>query len=122
MTEQRTTVDVLSLEEFQGTLKARLSEINAVLSKLNGAASATPRLGTFADAAICAEAYAARHAQYVARAQQLKDALQAAYDATETIITNYRTAESRNQANAYDIADVLGGVDKALKGSGRADV
>ena len=37
-------------------------------------------------------------------------------DATDTIIRNYRTTEARNNANASDIASVLGGVAAALNG------
>jgi hypothetical protein len=118
----RATVDVLSLEDFQSTLTARLSEIDGVLSKLRNTVNTPPKLGTFADATACANAYVVRHEHYLGRAQQLKEALQATRDATETICANYRTTEARNNANAADIAAALGGVHEALGGNGRSDV
>ena len=47
----KTTVDVLSLEDFQGTLAARLGEAEAVLHKLNSELRGrSPAFGGFADA------------------------------------------------------------------------
>lgn len=123
MTDQRTRVDVLSLEDFKGTLTARLAEIDQVLTTLNTKlACRPPALGTFADATKCSTTYMSRQMEAEQRARRLKTALEAAREATERIITNYETAEARNHANARDIADALSGVGEALTENGRADV
>jgi hypothetical protein len=116
----RSTVDVLSLEEFRVKLEARLAEISSVLTKLRSKVDEPPKLGTFIDAKICAGTYQVECHRSVERAERLRDALTAARDATQAIATNYRTAEARNNANATEIASALGGVDRALKG--QADV
>lgn len=116
----RSTVDVLSLEEFRGKLDARLAEVNSVLRKLRNKVDDPPKLGTFADAQACAGTYQTEYHRSLERAERLRDALAAARDATQEIATNYRTAEARNQANATEIASALGDVDRALKG--QADV
>lgn len=122
MTNQRTRVDVLSLEDFHSTFTARLAEIEGVLTKLNTKLQhRPPALGTFTDATAKASDYLALRETYAARAARLKDAIVTARDATATIIANYRTTEARNRANAADIASALGGVNDALKG-GRTDV
>ncbi|MBB5829216.1 MULTISPECIES: hypothetical protein [Micromonospora] len=113
----RTTVDVLSLEDFQRRLAARLSEAEAVLRKLTTELQCRPPdLGTFADATSNARRYSALQTSYAQRVERLRDAVKAAQSATGTILTNYRTTEARNAANAADIAAALTGVDDALNG------
>ena len=112
----RTTVDVLSLEDFQVTLDARLVEVESALKKLNSQMrSRPPALGGFHDATVQIEKYERLYDQQLARINRLKRALLAARTATGTILENYRTTEARNAANSSDIADLLGGVDTALK-------
>lgn len=112
----RTTVDVLSLEDFHQRLAGRLTEAEAVLRKLNTEMQCRPpALGSFADATDNARRYATVHASYVEQVERLRRAVVAARTATSTILANYRTTEARNAANAADIAAVLGGVDDALK-------
>jgi hypothetical protein len=111
----RTTVDVLSLEDFHQRLAGRLSEADAVLKKLNTELQCQPpALGSFTDATSNARRYSTVHLRYVQQVQRLRDAIKAAQKATNTILTNYRSTEARNAANAADIAAVLGGIDDAL--------
>ncbi|MCO1595421.1 hypothetical protein M8C17_09615 [Micromonospora sp. RHAY321] len=118
----RTEVDLLSLEDFQQHLAARLTEAESVLRKLNTEMQCRPpALGSFTDATDNARRYSDVHQSYVVQAERLRQAVQAAQQATSTILTNYRTAEARNAANATDITAALTGVDRALapKGDGR---
>ena len=121
MTE-RTTVDVLSLEDFHRTLTARLSEADAVLRKLdNETQGQPPALGRFADANEQANRYTELQLLHSDRARRLRTALIAAQQATETIIANYTSTEARNNANANAIASVLGNVGAALTEDGNQD-
>jgi hypothetical protein len=115
MADDTTNVDVLSLEDFQRTLAARLSEVESAARKLAEAGGQTPALGTFSDARACAAFYENLHQQYAQRLDRLKSAIVAAQTATSTIIDNYRRVEDRNHANAIDIAAQLGGVAAALR-------
>ncbi|WP_406077555.1 hypothetical protein [Micromonospora sp. NBC_00858] len=111
----RTEVDLLSLEDFHLHLAARLSQADSVLRKLNTEMQCRPpALGSFTDATDNARRYSDVHQSYVVQAERLRQAVQAAQQATSTILTNYRTAEARNAANATDITAALTGVDRAL--------
>lgn len=113
----KTTVDVLSLEDFHGTLAARLAEAEALLKKLNTELHGrSPAFGTFADATEKSGKYNSMYNDVVERVQRLKSAIIAAQSATSTIITNYKTTEARNEANAAEIASALGGLNAALSG------
>jgi uncharacterized protein YukE len=112
----RTTVDVLSLEDFHQRLERRLSEAESVLRKLNTEMQCRPpALGKFADATDNARRYSETHASFVKHADRLRRAIVAARKATKTIMTNYRTAEARNEAAAADIIAALSGLSKAMK-------
>ncbi|WP_446218078.1 hypothetical protein [Micromonospora sp. IBHARD004] len=112
----RTTVDVLSLEDFHQRLAGRLTEVESVLRKLNTELQCRPpALGAFAHATENARRYNDTHASYVAQVERLRKAIIAARTATSTIMANYRTAEARNAATAADILAALAGVDEALK-------
>ncbi|MGW3603209.1 MULTISPECIES: hypothetical protein [unclassified Micromonospora] len=118
----RTEVDLLSLEDFHQHLAARLSQAESVLRKLNTEMQCSPpALGSFTDATHNARRYSEVHQSYVDQAERLRQAVLAAQQATSKILTNYRTAEARNAANATDITAALTGVDRALqpKGDGR---
>ncbi|MFD2763614.1 hypothetical protein [Micromonospora eburnea] len=118
----RTTVDVLSLEDFHQRLERRLSEAEAVLKKLNTEMQCRPpALGTFTDANANARRYSETHASYVDHAERLHRAIVAAKKATQTIMTNYRTAEARNAAAAADIIAALSGLSDAMKPAKGAD-
>jgi ABC-type transporter Mla subunit MlaD len=112
-----TSIDVLTLEEFNKTLTSRLSEAQALLTKLNtDLAGRAPALGTFVDGLSTARHYADIRRASVRRVERLIDAIVAVQTATGTILDNYRTTEARNHANAADIARVLGDVPAVLNG------
>ncbi|MBQ0892610.1 MULTISPECIES: hypothetical protein [Micromonospora] len=115
----RTTVDVLSLEDFHQRLADRLAQAEAALKKLNTELQCTPpALGTFTDASSNARRYSEIQASYAEQVARLRRAVEASRTATHTIMTNYRTTEARNAANAADIEAALNGVDEALKERG----
>ncbi|MEH0845193.1 hypothetical protein V6U81_22655 [Micromonospora sp. CPCC 205711] len=112
----RTTVDVLSLEDFHQRLADRLAQAETALRKLNSEMQCRPpALGSFADATGNARRYSDVQADYAERVAQLRRAVAAARTATHTVMTNYRTTEARNAANAADIEAALNGVDKVLE-------
>jgi hypothetical protein len=113
-----TNVDLLTLEDFSKTLGARLSEVDAMLTKLDtDLRGKAPRLGIFQDATTKQSQYTDLYDQYVQRIGRLKSAILAAQRATDDIMANYKTTEARNHASAADIANKLGGVDTALNGT-----
>ncbi|MFI7210817.1 hypothetical protein [Micromonospora maritima] len=112
----RTTVDVLSLEDFHQRLERRLHEAESVLRKLNTEMQCRPpALGTFTDANHNARRYSETHQSYVNHVDLLRRAILAAREATHTIMTNYKTAEARNAAVAADIAAALSGLNEAMR-------
>jgi uncharacterized protein YukE len=118
----RTEVDLLSLEDFHQRLAGRLTQAESVLRKLNTEMQCRPpALGSFTDATDNSRRYSEVHQSYVEAAERLRQAVQAAQQATSTILASYRTTEARNAANAADIDSALTGVDRALhpKGDGR---
>ncbi|MFC0029207.1 hypothetical protein ACFFMM_06670 [Micromonospora chaiyaphumensis] len=115
----RTTVDVLSLEDFHQRLERRLSEAESVLKKLNTEMQCRPpALGTFTDATDNSRRYSETHQSYVNHVERLRRAIVAAQKATKTIMTNYKTAEARNAAAAADIVAALSGLTEAMKPKG----
>ncbi|WP_346536790.1 hypothetical protein [Micromonospora sp. DPT] len=118
----RTTVDVLSLEDFHQRMADRLAQAEAALKKLNTELQCRPpALGSFTDASSNARRYSEMQASYAEQVSRLRRAVEASRTATHTIMTNYRTTEARNAANAADIEAALNGVDEALneRGDGR---
>jgi len=112
----RTTVDVLSLEDFHQRHERRLHEAESVLRKLNTQMQCRPpALGTFTDATDNARRYSETHQSYVNHVDRLRRAILAAREATHKIMTNYKTAEARNAAAAADIAAALSGLNEAMK-------
>ncbi|GIF14956.1 hypothetical protein [Actinoplanes teichomyceticus] len=123
MTDQRTRVDVLSLEDFHSTLTARLAEADFVLRKIdNELQCRPPELGRFADGSAATTQYNELLQQHRTRALRLRAAISAAQEATSSIIANYTTTEARNRANASAIAAALGGVGAALQEGTSSDV
>ncbi|WP_433389413.1 hypothetical protein [Micromonospora sp. KLBMP9576] len=111
----RTTIDLMSLEDFQQKLADRLTEAEKALRKLSTEMQCRPpALGSFTDATQNARRYSEIHQSYVDQVGRLRAAVEAARGATATILSNYQTTEERNAANAADIAAVLHGVDDAL--------
>lgn len=115
----RTTVDVLSLEDFHQRMADRLAQAEAALKKLNTELQCRPpALGSFTDASSNARRYSEMQASYAEQVARLRRAVEASRTATHTIMTNYRTTEARNAANAADIEAALNGVDEALNERG----
>jgi hypothetical protein len=116
MTDDSTTVDVLSLEDFQATLASRLSEVDTVIARMHSELSGRPpALGGFLDAKRSASEFDTLHQQYLQRVDRLRTAIVAAQSATATIIANYRSTEQRNHASAADVGRQLNGVTVALQ-------
>jgi len=122
MSGDSTSINMISLGEFNTRLAARLSEADLVLSNLrsdpvltdSGGQVRLPKLGTFDDAVTAEHGYATLYQQYVQRLERLHNAITAAQKATGTIATNYHTTESLNEASAKDITSALAGVPSAL--------
>lgn len=108
-------VDLLTLEQFRSRLDSRLTDAKALVQKLNGMSK--PALGTFQDAHSTVGDYDSVHRQHVQRASRLVAAIEAAQSATDSIIRNYKTTESRNAASQADIRRTLGDVALKLGGS-----
>jgi hypothetical protein len=114
-------VDVLSLEGFQATLDARLSEAESVRTSLLEVLQRTaPQLGTLPDAAYVGERYQNLYDQHVAGIDVLLNALRATGEAMASIIETYQTNEARLTANANEIADVLTSASGAPNGATNA--
>jgi ABC-type transporter Mla subunit MlaD len=94
-----------------------LVDAKALVDKLNQ--MSRPALGTFQDANTTAGSYNAVHRQHVQRANRLVAAIEAAQSATDSIIRNYRTTESRNAATQAEIRQALGEVAVKLGGGER---
>jgi ABC-type transporter Mla subunit MlaD len=107
-------VDLLTLEEFRSRLDSRLTDAKALVQKLNH--MSRPALGTFQDANATISDYDRVHRQHVQRANRLVSAIEAAQSATDSIIRNYKTTESRNAASQAEIRRALGDVTLTLEG------
>jgi hypothetical protein len=116
MGDDKTQVDILTLEDFRATLNARLIEAQSILTTLQTKLAHGPSLGTFMDATSTRTWYGNAHQQHVQRATRLVDAIKAAQVATDNIIRDYTTTEARNAANQADIAKALGNVQTTLDG------
>ncbi|WP_245675622.1 hypothetical protein [Micromonospora halophytica] len=111
------------MEDFHQRLADRLTQAEAALKKLNTELQCRPpALGSFADGTGNARRYSEIQASYAERVARLRRAVEASRAATNTIMTNYRTTEARNAANANDIAAALNGVNEALKERGDRSV
>ena len=117
MGDETTTVDMLSLEDFHTTVGGRLIEATSLLTTLTTTLEqARPELGGFQDAAETADRHAGLRSEHVAGVHRLIDAITAAQTATATILSNYRTTEARNAANATDIATIMQPLGEVLNG------
>jgi hypothetical protein len=108
---ERTVVDVLSLEGFQSTLDARLSEALAIRTTLTEQMGRTPpKLGNFHDADYVGQRYLDLYDQHLDRIGRIITAIEATQVAIKTIIENYETDEARRAADVNKISDALGAV------------
>lgn len=117
----RSTVDVLTLEGFQATLEARLSEVESVRTSMVQALQRTPpSLGDFSDAMYVAGRYQTLYDQHLAAVDMLNQALLATQQALATITGNYTTNEDRLTADAMEIAETLESASGATNGDAHA--
>lgn len=112
-----TTVDVDSLQEFQDQLRARLSEVDHVISVLSNRLSAPLAVGTFHHASTISTNYSTRQSQHLANARRLRTAIVAAQTATAEILRNYTTTEELNRVSADEIASTVGDLAAPLRGT-----
>jgi cell division septum initiation protein DivIVA len=112
----KTVVDVHSLEDFQTALNNHHSAAVSMLKTIeNKLWHVSPKLGTFSDGNEMSNYYSTTANDYHDRVQRLKSAIEAAQQATKTILATYKTAEARNDANSKDIERTLAPVGTALK-------
>ena len=116
-----TTVDMLSLGDFQDTLTARLAEVDRVLEKINALAGNPPAVGTFTDAQTTKNSYESVRVEFANKATRLQAAIHAAQKATAQILSNYSTTEARNKADANDISATLDDVRTSLTMNGNVN-
>jgi hypothetical protein len=114
MAEHALDVNVLSLEDFQASLDARIAQVDFLLRQIDQLACRNVPLGRFPDASTQVTAHGDLERTFADRLRRLHTATEAAKQATAQILANYTTVEERNVANAQDIAAQLGGVTSAL--------
>jgi hypothetical protein len=107
-------VDIASLEDFRRTLDTRLSQADVLLRRIDEVGCRQPAVGTLPTGIALMGDFSAQHAAYRERIARLRESILVAREDTDTIIANYRTAEERTTAGAYDIARRLSGVGTAL--------
>lgn len=111
-------VDFITLKEFHDNLAARLEEAQDVVRRVDShATSPLPNTGDFSDGRDTADAYQRRWTDQTTRAHLLLAAVQAAYDATGSILETYKTVEELNHANTLDVLRQLESVGDPLKGT-----
>ena len=104
MAEDTTAVDFITLEEFQARLETHLNEVGDLLGRMTRDLSDGPELGDFHDAVQANLAYWDRWGVQYSRIQRLADALNAAHEATRSILGSYRTTEELNRAKVSDLS------------------
>jgi len=114
----KTVVDVRSLDDFTTALRNHQSAVASMLDTIESRLwHVRPKLGTFADGTEMADYYQDMADAYHRRVRRLRRAIEAAREATGSILDTYTTAEARNDASAKDIARTLDPVGTALKES-----
>jgi hypothetical protein len=112
-----TSVDTLSLADFQRTLSGRLDEATEMLMRLAAPTrQSAPALGGFQDATQVAARYQALRDEYLAYVNRLLGAVSAAQMAVTLIGERYQTTEALHDARVRDIASALRPVGEVLHG------
>jgi hypothetical protein len=106
-------VDVHSLEDFARSLETRLGEADELLAQIRAADTDLP-LGTFPAARGEAQRYVSVQGRYEQAVVQLRESIVAAQQATQVVLSNYRTAEERNRATTLAIAEPLAQIADAV--------
>jgi hypothetical protein len=115
--DDKTVVEVQSIDDFNGTLDARLGEALAMTRALvETLRRVGPALGGMPDADYVRDRYLSLYDEHVDRAGRLVHAIEVAQGALTTIAGNYTTNELRLSGNAAEIGRLLDGVSGALNG------
>ena len=104
MAEGTTAVDFITLAEFQQRVEKHLNTAGDLLASMVTDVGTGPQLGEFEDAVNTNLAYWERWAVQYNRINRLANALNAAYEATASILEKYKTTEELNQAKISDLA------------------
>ena len=103
MAEGTTAVDFITLAEFQQRVEKHLNTAGDLLASMVTEVGTGPQLGEFEDAVNTNLAYWERWAVQYNRIKRLTDALNAANEATRSILEKYKTTEELNQAKLSDL-------------------
>ena len=103
MAEGTTAIDFITLAEFQQRVEQHLNTAGELLASMVTDVGTGPQLGEFEDAVNTNLAYWERWAVQYNRIKRLTDALNAANEATRSILEKYKTTEELNQAKLSDL-------------------
>jgi hypothetical protein len=104
MAEGTTSVDFLTLAEFQQRIEKHLNAAGDLLGSMTTTVGSGPELGGFQDAVNTNLAYWDRWAVQYERINRLANALNAAHEATRSILEKYKTTEELNRAKLSDLS------------------
>jgi hypothetical protein len=104
MAEGTTSVDFITLAEFQQRIERHLNSAGELLAQMVTAVGTGPELGEFQDAVNTNLAYWDRWAVQYNRISRLTNALNAAHEATRSILEKYQTTEDLNRAKLSDLS------------------
>jgi hypothetical protein len=116
MAEGTTAVDFITLAEFQQRVEKHLNTAGDLLASMVTEVGTGPQLGEFEDAVNTNLAYWERWAVQYNRIKRLTDALNAANEATRSILEKYKTTEELNQAKLSDLAVEFAGLSIVTEG------
>ena len=116
MAEGTTAVDFITLAEFQQRVEKHLNTAGDLLASMVTEVGTGPQLGEFEDAVNTNLAYWDRWAVQYNRIKRLTDALNAAHEATASILEKYKTTEELNQAKLSDLAVEFAGLSIVTEG------
>ena len=116
MAEGTTAVDFITLAEFQQRVEKHLNTAGELLASMVTDVGTGPQLGEFEDAVNTNLAYWERWAVQYNRIKRLTDALNAANEATRSILEKYKTTEELNQAKLSDLAVEFAGLSIVTEG------
>jgi|SRR5215831_6103642 len=104
MAEGTTSVDFITLAEFKQRIEKHLNTAGELLGNMTTVVGSGPELGEFEDAVKTNLAYWERWAVQYNRISRLANALNAAYEATQSILDKYQTTEDLNRAKLSDLS------------------
>ena len=116
MAEGTTAVDFITLAEFQKRVEKHLNTAGELLASMVTDVGTGPQLGEFEDAVNTNLAYWDRWAVQYNRISRLANALNAANEATRSILDKYKTTEELNQAKLSDLATQFASLSTVTEG------